>query len=239
MNIVDIIILVVIALCMLMGFIRGFFKQTVVFVGTILVVILGFVFKNPLSLIMYKNLPFIKFGGVFEGLSSLNILFYEVLAFIIAISVLSIALTIIIKLSGIVEKILKLTIIFAIPSKILGMIVGFIQSIVILYVALFLVSLPILNVPYVKDSKYGKIILEKTPFISSITDGLVKTFNEISEFSKNNISIKSDKKKANRDMVEIMLKNKVTTTDSIKVLIDKNKINIDNVDELLLKYKED
>lgn len=239
MNIVDIIILFIIALCMLMGFIRGFFKQTVIFVGTILVVIFSFVFKNPLSLIMYKNLPFIKLGGIFEGLSSLNILLYEVLAFIIVACVLSLALMIIIKLTGIVEKILKLTIILAIPSKILGMIVGFIQSIVIIYVALFLVSLPILNISYIKDSKYSKIILEKTPFLSSVTDGLVKTFNEISEFSKNNLNIKSDKKKANRDMVEIMLKNKVTTTDSIKLLVDKNKINIDNVDELLLKYKED
>ncbi len=239
MNIIDIIIIVVILLSMLMGFVRGFFKQTVMFVGTLFIVVLAFIFKNPLSLIMYKNLPFLKLGGIFEGLSSLNILFYEVIAFIIALAVLGIALGIIIKLSGIVEKVLKITIILAIPSKILGMIVGFIQGIVVLYVSLFLLSLPMLKVPYINDSKYSKLILEKTPFLSSVTDGIVNTFNEISEFSKNNIKLNSDKKKANRDMVEIMLKNDVTTTENIKVLIDKGKIEIEDADTLLEKYKEE
>ena len=132
MNIVDIIIIVSIVLGVLIGFVRGFFKETVIFIGTILVVVLAFVLKNPLSLILYKNLPFFKFKGIFEGISTLNILMYEILAFIIALAILSIALTIIIKISGIIEKILKLTIVLALPSKLLGAIVGFIQSIVVL-----------------------------------------------------------------------------------------------------------
>lgn len=239
MNIVDIIILVVIGLGMIIGFSRGFFKETISFIGTILVVVLAFLFKNPLSLLMYKNLPFIKLGGVFEGLSSLNILLYEFLAFIIMLSLLAFVLTIILKLSGIVEKILKMTIILAIPSKILGMVIGFIHSIVVIYVVLFILSLPMLKVPYINESKYTKLILDKTPFLSSIADDAVKTFNEIAELSKDNISIKADKKLANRNMVEIMLKNKVTTTESIEILVDKGKINIDNVDELINKYKED
>lgn len=59
MNIVDILILVVLISGAFLGFARGFFKQSVMFVGTILVVLLSFIFKNPLSLIMYKNLPYI------------------------------------------------------------------------------------------------------------------------------------------------------------------------------------
>ena len=133
MNIVDIIILVFIVLSAFVGFSRGFFKQTIMFVGTILVICLSFIFKNPLSLFMYKNLPFFKFGG----LTSLNILLYEILAFIILIVVLSIVLVILVKITGIVEKILKATIILAIPSKLLGMLVGIIESIVILYFVLF------------------------------------------------------------------------------------------------------
>ena len=119
MNIVDILILVVLISGAFLGFARGFFKQTVMFVGTILVVLLSFIFKNPLSLIMYKNLPFFKFGG----LTSLNILLYETLAFIIALVVLSIVLFVIIKITGIVESVLKITVVLAIPSKILGLIV--------------------------------------------------------------------------------------------------------------------
>lgn len=239
MNIVDIIIIVSIVLGVLIGFVRGFFKETVIFIGTILVVVLAFVLKNPLSLILYKNLPFFKFKGIFEGISTLNILMYEILAFIIALAILSIALTIIIKISGIIEKILKLTIVLALPSKLLGAIVGFIQSIVVLYVFLFLLSLPILRVPYIKDSKYAQMILEKTPVISKVTDGLVKTFNEISDFADKNIKNNVDKRQTNREMLEIMLKNDVVTSENVKYLSDKGKIDIDNIDELLNKYKED
>lgn len=239
MNIVDIIIIVSIVLGVLIGFVRGFFKETVIFIGTILVVVLAFVLKNSLSLILYKNLPFFKFKGIFEGISTLNILIYEILAFIIALAILSIALTIIIKISGIIEKILKLTIVLALPSKLLGAIVGFIQSIVVLYVFLFLLSLPILRVPYIKDSKYAQMILEKTPVISKVTDGLVKTFNEISDFADKNIKNNVDKRQTNREMLEIMLKNDVVTSENVKYLSDKDKIDIDNIDELLSKYKED
>ncbi|HOO68043.1 MAG TPA: CvpA family protein [Bacilli bacterium] len=237
MNIVDIVIIATIIICMMLGFVRGFLKQTVTFIGTILVVILAFIFKSPLSLIMYKNLPFFKFGGIFQNLTSLNILMYETLAFIIALVVLSIVLGVILKVTGLIEKALKATIILAIPSKILGMIVGFVQAIVIIYVSLFIVSLPIINLPYLSESKYANIILEKTPFLSSVTDGIVKTYDEISEFIDESSSLDSATK--NRNMVDVMLKNGVTTPENIRYLVDKGKLEIYNVDELLEKYEEE
>lgn len=234
MNIVDIIILVFIVLSAFVGFSRGFFKQTIMFVGTILVICLSFIFKNPLSLFMYKNLPFFKFGG----LTSLNILLYEILAFIILIVVLSIVLVILVKITGIVEKILKVTIILAIPSKLLGMLVGIIESIVILYFALFILSLPIIKVPYLNESKYAKIIMDKTPILSSVCDNIMKTFDEISEFTEENLKLNFDVNKANKDILEIILKNRVATSDNVRYLVEKDKIKIDNVNELLEMYKE-
>lgn len=234
MNIVDIIILVFIVLSAFVGFSRGFFKQTIMFVGTILVICLSFIFKNPLSLFMYKNLPFFKFGG----LTSLNILLYEILAFIILIVVLSIVLVILVKITGIVEKILKVTIILAIPSKLLGMLVGIIESIVILYFVLFILSLPIIKVPYLNESKYAKIIMDKTPILSSVCDNIMKTFDEISEFTEENLKLNFDVNKANKDILEIILKNRVATSDNVRYLVEKDKIKIDNANELLEMYEE-
>lgn len=234
MNIVDIIILVFIVLSAFVGFSRGFFKQTIMFVGTILVICLSFIFKNPLSLFMYKNLPFFKFGG----LTSLNILLYEILAFIILIVVLSIVLVILVKITGIVEKILKVTIILAIPSKLLGMLVGIIESIVILYFVLFILSLPIIKVPYLNESKYAKIIMDKTPILSSVCDNIMKAFDEISEFTEENLKLNFDVNKANKDILEIILKNRVATSDNVRYLVEKDKIKIDNVNELLEMYEE-
>ncbi len=223
MNIVDIIIIVSLLLGAVTGFIRGFFKQTVMFVGTIIVVILSFILKNPLSLILYKNLPFFKFGG----LTSLNILMYEVLAFIICLVIFTLVLGIIIKLTGIIENILKATIILALPSKLLGMLVGIIQSVVILYVVLFILSVPTLKVPYINESKGTNIILTKTPILAGISNDAVSTFNEIYEFTTNDIDLK-DIKITNTKIVEIMLKNKVVTPENIKVLKDSGKIDINN-----------
>lgn len=233
MNIVDSIIIVALVLGAVTGFIRGFFKQTVMFLGTIVVVILSFILKNPLSLILYQNLPFFKFGG----LTSLNILMYEVLAFIICLAILTLALGVIIKVTGVIETLLKATVILALPSKLLGLVVGLIQSIVILYVVLFILSLPTFKVPYINDSKYTNIILTKTPIISGITDGVVKTFDEIYEFTTNDINL-NDVNITNTRIVEIMLKNKVVTTDNIKLLSDNGKIEISNLDNLINKYKE-
>lgn len=234
MNIVDVIIILFLGLGAVTGFIRGFFKQTVMFVGTILVVVLAFLLKNPLSMILYENLPFFKMGG----LTALNILLYEALAFIICIAILTIALNIIIKISGIIETVLNFTIIFALPSKLLGMLVGLIQSVVIIYVILFIASMPVFDVKDLSKSKYAKIILEKTPIISNITNDVISTFDEIKEFSTKKIDI-SDVKNTNRNIVDIMLKNDVVTTDSVILLNEKGKIDIDNLDELINKYKKE
>ncbi len=238
MNIVDVLILLFLLSGIGAGFARGFLKQTVISIGTILVVILSFIFKNPLSLMMYKELPFFKFGGIFYGLTSLNILMYEILAFIIVAVILSIVLAVIVKITGLIEKLLKMTIILAIPSKILGMVVGFIQSFVIVYIVLFVLSLPVINLPYLKDSKYAKLILNNTPFLSSITSGINDTYNEINIFLNDTINKNMDVETKNTNMVEIMLQNNVTTTESIKLLVDKKKIEIHNVNELIEKYKE-
>ena len=40
-------------------------------------------------------------------------------------------------------------------------------------------------------------------------------------------------------MLEIMLKNKVITVENVRILSDKSKIEVDNINELLEKYKEE
>lgn len=233
MNIVDTIILLGLLLGAVTGFIRGFFKQTVIFLGTILVVVLAFLIKNPLSTIMYQNLPFFKFGG----LTALNILVYEVIAFVIAITVLTLILAVIIKITGIIEKILKFTVILALPSKLLGMIVGIIQSIVIMYIILFILSFPTLKMNFLKESKYTNIILTKTPIISNITSDIVISFNEIADITKIKVDLK-DTENTNGKIVEVLLKNKIVTIGNVDNLVESKKISIDNYSNLKEEYND-
>ena len=88
MVVVDIIILILLVLGAVAGFKAGVIKKLTDFVGMFVIVILSFYLKNFLSVIMYENLPFFNFGGLIKGIVVINILFYEVLAFIIVFLVL-------------------------------------------------------------------------------------------------------------------------------------------------------
>ena len=124
MNIVDILIIVFILLGAFIGFRDGFTKALVNAVGVIIVTVIAYVLKNPVSEILMSFMPFFNFGGI----TSLNIVLYEVIAFLLVFSVLMIILKIVAVTTGIFETFLKFTIVLGIPSKILGAVVGAIKN---------------------------------------------------------------------------------------------------------------
>ena len=73
MKIVDIVILIIILLGAVIGFKRGFTRSLVSALGFIVIAILAYFLKNPLSILLYENLPFFKFGGILKGVTVLNI----------------------------------------------------------------------------------------------------------------------------------------------------------------------
>ena len=116
-TIVDAIILLIILLGGVIGFKEGVIKELTSIIGLVIVVIVSFSLKNYLSVLFYENLPFFNFWGIFKGIQVLNIVFYEMLAFIIIASLLTVAYRILLSITGLIEKILKATIILSIPSS--------------------------------------------------------------------------------------------------------------------------
>ena len=149
MNIVDACIILLLGLGAVLGFKRGLTKQIAKGLGFIVIIILAFILKNPLSEIMYQNLPFFDFGGFLKGITVVNILLYEVLAFLIVLAILGILLKVVVFATSIFEKILNFTIILGIPSKILGLVAGIIEYYVIIFCILFVVSLPMFDIDFV------------------------------------------------------------------------------------------
>ena len=186
MNIVDYILIIILLLHIMKGFKNGLLPSLVNFIGMLLVFILAFYIKTPISIFLYEKLPFLSFGGLFKGIVAINILFYEAIAYGIAIILLGIVFGIVKRLSKIIEKIIKITIFLNLPSKILGGVVGFCEGILYLFVLLFIASVVNTTAPYVNESKYGNIILNKTPVISNVTSNLVKSSNEIYKTVLNN-----------------------------------------------------
>lgn len=224
MNIVDAIIILLIVFGGVVGFKRGFFKQTLVSLGWIVVLILAFMFKDALALFLMNSFPFINVGGIFEGVKSINILIYEVIAFLLLGALLTVILKILIKLTGWLEKFLNFTIFLGIPSKILGAFMGMLEAYLIVIVILFIISLPIFNIDFVQKSKLKDQIFDGTPIISKYLNKTVTVFDEIIVL-KDKYEKSIDSTQFDKDIIELLVSNNIVSEDTIIRLKNQNKLN--------------
>ena len=235
MSIVDILVIAIIIIFAVIGFKRGFVHSIVAFVGTILIVILSFLFKNYVSILLYENLPFLKFSGFFKNVSVINILFYEIIAFLILLIVLTILLSIFIKVSKLIEKIFKATIILSIPSKIAGAILGLVEGYVIAFVVLYILSLSIFDIPEMNNSKYRDVILQETPLLTDLNEN---TTSMIADFEELKLAYKGeDAEEFNLKSLDLFLKYDIISIESVDKLIEQNKLQINNIESVLEKYR--
>lgn len=237
MNIVDILIIIFILFGGLLGFKRGFTNEVIRAIGFILIVIIAYFLKNPLSVLFYERLPFLKIG-ILKGAEVLNVLVYELLAFLIVLAVLSLALRVVIFATKVFEKILNATIILGLPSKILGFVVGLIHYYVITFIIVYALTLIFFDIKPLNESKFKNTIINDTPILSDLVD---KTTDVVDEFR--DLKDKYDDKtisesEFNKQAIELFLKYDVVEPSSIRKLINNGKITpFDYYEDLLKKYE--
>ena len=226
MNVADIVILIALALGAVAGFKVGVIKKTVDFLGIFIIIILSFNLKNYLSVLMYENLPFFSFGGFIKGIEAVNVLLYEAMAFFAVFIALLFLLKSLLLITGLVEKILKATVILSIPSKILGIIVGAIEAYVYVFLALVILTLPIIKLPYVRESKIGNFMLNNTPILSGISEEMIDIYGNVYTI----LTEKDDKsnEELNEEVITLLIDKQVLSNESAKKLVDKNKIHIND-----------
>ncbi len=238
MNVIDVAIVLIILMMGVIGLKRGFFKQLVMSMGMILIVVISFALKNPLANFLSLHFPFFSFSNIPSISSVFNILFYQVISFIIIFGLLTIVFNVVLWITNIFEKLLKMTVILAIPSKILGFILGIIEGYILVFAFSFLLTQPALNIDVVKESKLLHAIQNSTPGLSNMMN---KTYDSIKDIYDLKSVYDDDKEKSYEEFsykaVDIMLKNKVVKTDYIEKLQSKGKLNIRNVEQLIKKYK--
>lgn len=231
MGIYDIAILAILLLFALKGFSDGFFKTVVSFFGFLIITILAYSTKNIVGDFLVLNFPFFHFNSFFGGASVLNIIFYQGIAFILMFLLLEVVYKIILGLTGILEKILKVTVILSIPSKIMGLILGFLQGYIIVYLILFFLSQPFVSLNIRENSQWINPILSKTPILSQYGEKGLEVFNELKELS--NID---DTNELDLKMADVVLKEKVISKKTFSKLISDNKLKIDGIEDILNKY---
>jgi len=236
MNIIDAVIILIVLCSAIVGFKRGVLKELVMTIGFLLVFIISFYLKNPIAEWMSLHLPFFEFGGIVKGITVLNIILYQLIAFVIVFSVIMIIFNVILAVTGFIEKILKFTIILAIPSKLLGAVVGAIEGYIIAFVVVFLFNQPMFDVGIINDSKYKDKILNSTPILTSVVSDMGDTVADVYKLVENNKDGK-DENQINRETIDIMLEHEVINVKFVEKLIDRGKINVPGIDAILNKYR--
>ena len=223
MTILDGIIIILFVLGIWYGTKKGFINGALSLVGLAFIITFSFLFHALIADVLLKGMPFLKFHGAYKGVTSLNILFYEAIGFILIFIFLLSILGLVLKITGILQKILDYSIVLTLPSKILGVLVGFVNSLIVIFLLLFI----LLNInstrKYVHESKVGSVILERTFLLSSATEKYYNATEEINNVM-DNCKKSKNKKTCNTNVVNILIDYKIISRDKVIELIDSGKL---------------
>ena len=167
MKISEIVIIIIILLGALIGFKKGAIKEIFELVGTISIIIIAYLLKGYLASFLIKLLPFFNFKG-YVGLYSINFLIYDVISFIIIFVLLYCILNILINLAGFIDKLINLSVIFVLPSKIIGLVLGMVNALVFVFLLCYIAMQIPHTQKYVMESKVSTSILERTPIVNVV-----------------------------------------------------------------------
>ena len=196
MNLVDVFFLLIILVCGLIGLKRGFFKELVLTVGYIILLIVSYKLITPTANLI---ISLVKVGN-----NPINLLIYQIIAFLVVFIILSIIFQLIVFLTNILEKLLNVTIVLGIFSKILGFILGLVKGVIVAYLLSLLFTLPMFNnIPMFRNSTIKSELLTKMPNIK-----LNQIVNEISKLDINSNDF-------NKQVLQILIKYNILTKEKV------------------------
>ena len=232
-NIFSVIIILLILLCGILGSKRGILKELVIIVGTVVVFILAFFLKDFLAGFFCTYLPFFNLRIPLGNLVSLNIIFYQLIAFLILVIVFRLILQILVDVTGIFSKIINATIILALPNKLLGFIVGLLEGYILIFIIVNVVALPMSGSNLFMESKVRQFIVNDTPILKDTMGGLNYVIEETLSLSS-----KDDRNANDLKVIDIMLKYKVVSTDFMDDVKSTGKLDsIEGIDSVIDKYR--
>lgn len=226
MNIIDSIVILIILMSGAIGMKKGLIRSFISFAGIALVFTLSYLLKDPVAEFLSLKLPFFEFTGIFSGVTILNVIIYQLISFFFIFAAFMSLYTFLVHISKIVEKILKMTIILAIPSKIGGFILGLFEGLLVSLIFIIILSLPVLNFNSVRESKFRNYLYNNSPLIGNVTKNTNDAIDEIFTL-KDEFDEESDKEDFNLNCLDILLKHKVIGKEYAKSLLDSGKLKID------------
>lgn len=237
-SILDIALILILFMFAVGGFRKGAIKEAVSLVGIVAVFVIAFLLKGVLGNLLCKFLPFFDFAGNLEGVTVLNILLYQLVAFIIIYSLLFSVYVIVVKISSGIQKLVNMTIILWIPSKIIGALIAFVTGYIVIFAVLLVLLIPLKDSNLFKDSKVANYIVYDSPILSSSSESISNSINEIYDLSEELSRGKIDKNEANLQTMDILLKYKIVNPKTAKQLVALDKLDgISGLEEVIESYE--
>ena len=220
LNVIDLLIIIILIFCFLIGFKKSMIPGLVALGGTILILVISYMFKNILGNVLCNYMPFFDFDGV----PALNILLYQGISFLLIFGILTSVLVIVLKVSGVLQKIVNSTLVLWLPSKIIGGIIGVLIGYICLFVVIVALFVPFNSFPIYKESVLIDVISNKTPILSKYGEGFIESFKETYKLSDELGKDKIDKKYANDKLLDKFIEYIIIDEEELKYLKDKKKI---------------
>ena len=237
LNIFDVGIILLLIMFLIVGFKNGVIREAFALIGIIAVFILSFVFKGLLGNLMCIILPFFKLSGVIEGFSVINILIYQIIAFMLVFAILLTIYEIFLKISKFIQKLVNLTIILILPSKLLGAVVSLIKGVIVLFAVFIVLMIPLKNSELFTGSTMVNQILYKTPILSQSSNNYINTVEEIYNLAEKVPNKKISTNAANLELLDMMLKHKIVNKSTVESLVKLHKLDdVNNIETVLQKY---
>lgn len=237
LNVFDIGIILLLVMFIIVGFKNGAIRELFALVGIIVVFVLSYSLKGILGNILCIVLPFFKITGVVEGLSVMNILLYQAIAFMIVFAILLTLYEILLKVSKFIQKIVNLTIILILPSKILGGIIAFVKGWIVLFAVFLCLMIPLKNTDLFTSSTMVNKIIYNTPVLSSHSSNFINSVEEIYNLEKQLSNKEISKNEANLKTLDLMLKHKIVDKSTVEQLVKLHKLDdVSNIESVLNKY---
>ena len=113
----------------------------------------------------------------------------------------------------------------------------YLYLLVIVFIILYIVSLPFFNIDIIRGSELRDPIVTKTPVLNKLAEKSVEVGTEIANLV-DKYKIEEDKNQYNLDTLDVLLKYNITKVETVDRLVEKNKIQLVNIDLVLSKYRD-
>lgn len=219
-NVFDVAIVLLILMSAITGAKQGVLKSVVNFVGTIIVYIIAFALKDKVGVILCKFCPFFNFNGY----PTLNILLYQLVAFVLIAGILFAVFSFIMKVTRIIQRLVDMTVILKLPSSILGFVVGLFEGYIVMFIVLAVLALPFRNFEPYQESKLVNTIINDSPILTKSLGGVVDALTDVYQISSNMDGNGTDQKnQINLDIMGVYLEHNVVSKKDALDIVDMDK----------------